>query len=63
MRFKLDENLPVHAAEVLRAAGHDAVNLLDQVAADHIRIAGMHLDFPGYGFVRRDKGRYFIDAE
>ena len=33
MRFKLDENLPVHAAEVLRAAGHDAVNLLDQVAA------------------------------
>ena len=33
MRFKLDENLPVRAAEVLRAAGHDAVNLLDQVPA------------------------------
>lgn len=33
MRFKLDENLPVGAAEVLSAAGHDAVHLLDQVAA------------------------------
>lgn len=31
MRFKLDENLPVTAVEVLRAAGHDAVALLDQV--------------------------------
>jgi predicted nuclease of predicted toxin-antitoxin system len=33
MRFKLDENLPIRAAEVLRAAGHDTANLLDQVAA------------------------------
>ena len=33
MRFKLDENLPAQAAEVLRTAGHDAVHLLDQVAA------------------------------
>ena len=32
MRFKLDENLPALAVEVLRAAGHDAVNLLDQIA-------------------------------
>jgi predicted nuclease of predicted toxin-antitoxin system len=33
MKFKLDENLPTRAVEVLRAAGHDAVHLLDQVAA------------------------------
>jgi predicted nuclease of predicted toxin-antitoxin system len=33
MKFKLDENLPVRAVEVLRAGGHDAVHLLDQVAA------------------------------
>lgn len=33
MRFKLDENLPVRAAEALRAAGHDVVALLDQLAA------------------------------
>lgn len=33
MKFKLDENLPVRAVEVLRAAGHDAVNLLDQIPA------------------------------
>lgn len=33
MKFKLDENLPVRAAEVLRAVGHDAVHLLEQVPA------------------------------
>lgn len=30
MRFKLDENLPVEAAAVLREAGHDAATVLDQ---------------------------------
>lgn len=38
-------------------------NLLDQVASDRTRVAGMHLDFPGYGFVTRGDGRYFIEAE
>lgn len=33
MKFKLDENLPAPAVEVLRAAGHDAVSLLDQIPA------------------------------
>ena len=32
MKFKLDENLPTRAAEVLRTAGHDVVHLLDQAA-------------------------------
>ena len=30
MRFKLDENLPVEAAELLREAGHDATTILEQ---------------------------------
>ena len=30
MRFKLDENLPVELAVVLRQSGHDAVTVLDQ---------------------------------
>jgi predicted nuclease of predicted toxin-antitoxin system len=30
MRFKIDENLPVEAADLLRAAGHDALTVLDQ---------------------------------
>lgn len=30
MRFKIDENLPVEAAESLRAAGHDALSIHDQ---------------------------------
>jgi len=38
------------------------LRLLDQVSSDRIRIAGMHLDFPGYGFVSRRDGRYFIEA-
>ncbi len=33
MKFKLDENLPGGAAEVLRAAGHDAIHLLDLASA------------------------------
>jgi predicted nuclease of predicted toxin-antitoxin system len=30
MRFKIDENLPIDAAEVLRRAGHDAATVLEQ---------------------------------
>lgn len=30
MRFKLDENLPVEATQILRAAGHDATSVVDQ---------------------------------
>lgn len=30
MRFKIDENLPIEAAEVLQQAGHDASTVLQQ---------------------------------
>ena len=30
MRFKIDENLPVEAAEVLRRGGHDATTVLEE---------------------------------
>ena len=30
MRFKVDENLPVEVAEMLRQAGHDAATVLEQ---------------------------------
>jgi len=30
MRFKVDENLPVEVAHLLRAAGHDAATVNDQ---------------------------------
>ena len=39
------------------------LRLLDRVAADRTRVAGMHLDFPGFGYVRRGKDRWFIDTE
>lgn len=29
-KFKVDENLPTEAAELLRRAGHDAVTVMDQ---------------------------------
>ena len=35
MLFKNDENLPVQAAEVLRAAGHDVMTVDDQGLAGH----------------------------
>ena len=37
------------------------LRLLDRVQADKTRIAGMHLDFPGFGRVRKDASRWFID--
>lgn len=30
MRFKVDENLPTEAVDLLREAGHDALSVLDQ---------------------------------
>lgn len=30
MKFKVDENLPVEAATILREAGHDALTVHDQ---------------------------------
>ena len=30
LKFKVDENLPSEAADVLRAAGHDALTVLEQ---------------------------------
>jgi len=30
MKFKVDENLPVEVAEVLRDAGHDAVTVVEE---------------------------------
>jgi predicted nuclease of predicted toxin-antitoxin system len=33
MKFKIDENLPVEAAEDLRQAGHDALTVADEKLA------------------------------
>jgi len=30
MQFKIDENLPIEAADALRASGHDALTIHDQ---------------------------------
>jgi predicted nuclease of predicted toxin-antitoxin system len=33
MRFKTDENIPLEAVDLLRAAGHDALSVFDQSLA------------------------------
>jgi hypothetical protein len=33
MRFKIDENLPIEVAELLRTAGHDALTVFDENGA------------------------------
>ena len=40
MRFKVDENLPIEVAELLRSAGHDALTVFDQslIGAEDQRI-------------------------
>src|SRR3954469_12861620 len=35
MRFKVDENLPIESAKLLRDAGHDALTVLDQKLGGH----------------------------
>jgi len=35
MRFKTDENIPSEAVDLLRAAGHDAVSVVDQSLGGH----------------------------
>ena len=35
--------------------------LLDQVATDRVKVAGMHLDFPGFGHVTRSGGQYHFE--
>lgn len=41
MRFKIDENLPIDVADMLRNGGHDAITVAEQLLAGHpdLRIA------------------------
>jgi predicted nuclease of predicted toxin-antitoxin system len=43
MKFKVDENLPVEAADLLRQAGHEAMTVYDQnlVGAPDINLASI----------------------
>jgi len=35
MKFKIDENLPIQAAQKLRAAGHDVMTIVEQEMVGH----------------------------
>jgi len=37
--------------------------LFDQVATDRLLITGMHLEFPGFGYLTRDAGRFHYEPE
>ena len=58
MRFKIDENLPSTAANLLREAGHDALTVIEQghggasdsVVADVLRVEGRALITLDTGF-------------
>ena len=54
-RFKVDENLPVEAAELLRLAGYDALTVLDQSL-------GGTLDGP-LAIVCREEGRVLVTLD
>ncbi len=55
MKFKVDENLPVEAAEALRLAGYDALTVLDQSM-------GGTLDGP-LAIVCREEGRVLVTLD
>ena len=42
-------------------AAKSRLQLLDQTSADGTRVAGMHQDFPGYGYVKRRGDRFVIE--
>jgi glyoxylase-like metal-dependent hydrolase (beta-lactamase superfamily II) len=44
------------------AAVRTRARLLDAAATDRLAVAGMHLPFPGRGYVRRDGGGYAYEA-
>ena len=52
MRFKVDENLPVEAAVLLRNAGHDAVTVLEQSRGGAVDKAFQPADYPGLVVLR-----------
>jgi len=45
------------------AARETRKRLFDQVATDRLLITGMHLEFPGFGYLTRDAGRFHYEAE
>jgi len=55
MKFKTDENLPVEVAEAMRAAGHDAVSVLEQNL-------GGWAD-PGVAEICRSEGRVLVSLD
>lgn len=55
MKLKTDENLPVEVAEAMRAAGHDAVSVLEQNL-------GGWAD-PGIAEICRSEGRVLVSLD
>jgi predicted nuclease of predicted toxin-antitoxin system len=55
LKFKVDENLPVEAAALLAAAGHDVVTAVDQ------NLGGQR--DPKVAFVCRDEGRAIVTLD
>jgi len=45
------------------AAAKARRTIFDMVVANDMLIAGMHLHFPGFGYMRREAGRYRLTAE
>ena len=35
MKFKIDQNLPIEAADLLTAAGHDALSVYQKISLQH----------------------------
>jgi predicted nuclease of predicted toxin-antitoxin system len=55
MKLKTDENLPIEVAEAMRAAGHDAVSVLEQDL-------GGWAD-PGIAEICRSEGRVLVSLD
>jgi glyoxylase-like metal-dependent hydrolase (beta-lactamase superfamily II) len=46
-----------------QAARETRQRIFDRVAADRQRVAGAHLDFPGFGYIERRGGKYRFEPE
>jgi hypothetical protein len=55
------------AALVFDVDPHEAratrVRTFDRVAADRLRVAGAHLDFPGFGYIVRQGASYRFEPD
>ena len=74
VEFRNSEDMPHNVAVTRRTSGAEVFNVgtephqkyvhtFDRVAADRLRVAGAHLDYPGFGHIVRQGASYRFEPD